>query len=66
MDLVHFGQTSTICENPCADNTLEKPSAINNPTRETKLYRVEVKENIYSTVQENLKTLESAADQSEL
>ena len=66
VELVCYGQTSTIRENPCADNTLEKPSAVNNPTHGTKLDRVEVKENIYSTIQENLETLDSATDQSDL
>ena len=54
VDLVHFGQTSTIHENHCANKTLEKPDM------------VEVKENIYHTVQENLEILNSVADQSEL
>ena len=66
MELVNFGQTSTIRENPCADNTLEKPSAVSNPTYDMQLDMVEVKENIYSTIQENLETLDSAADQSDL
>ena len=61
--MVCYGQTSTIRENPCADNTLD---AVNNPTHGTKLDRVEVKENIYSTIQENLETLDSATDQSDL
>ena len=66
MELVHFNQNSTICENRFADSTLEKPLAVNNPTYDMQLDMVEMKENIYSTIQENLETLDSAADQSEL
>jgi len=67
VELVQFGQTATIRENPSADKTMEKLPGVDNPIYEMQTDIVEVKENIYSTIHENLSaTLDSAADSSDL